>query len=236
MSSPADKCRRYGAINLPLTRSNEGLLGDVDYVNSATEQVDDLMKYTTIGANTRILDFGCGQGRFANGLLARSLEISKYCGVDTQLESVNWCRKWIGEGHPAFEFVHLSAHNARYNANAELRPRLPVESNAYDVAFVNSVFSHMLAEDVAHYLSEIRRALDHQGVLYLTAFLEEGVPEVEENPDGYLGRTSTGPLHRVRFEMSYFFGLMEAAGFEVVGYRHNGIERTMQSVVVARKH
>lgn len=232
---PLDQVRRYGSLNLPLIRSNENLSEDADYVNSAVEQVDELTRYTSIGASSRILDFGCGQGRFANGLLARALQVERYCGVDAQMESIEWCQKWISEPHPEFEFVHVAAHNERYNAGAELRPRIPVEDESFDIAFVNSVFSHMLANDVVHYLLEIHRALRERGLLYLTAFLEDDVPNVEENPHSYLGRLSSGRLHRVRYERSYFLGLINTSGFELAGFRYRGIERTKQSVVVGRK-
>jgi len=71
--------------------------------------------------------------------------------------------------------------------------------------------------------------------LYITAFIEENVPKVEENPTHYLNKTASGRLHRVRYEERFFMRLIEKAGFEILEYLHQGIERTQQSVVVARK-
>lgn len=52
------------------------------------------------------------------------------------------------------------------------------------------------------------------GQLFLTAFLEEGVPDVEENPVNYLRRWS-GPLHCVRYNREAFRQMAEAAGFRL---------------------
>ena len=71
----SNEARKYKQLYLPLERSNEQLSGDEEYINSATEQVDDLSIYCDLTAETRVLDFGCGQGRFANGLLVRQPDI-----------------------------------------------------------------------------------------------------------------------------------------------------------------
>lgn len=72
---PSQQARRFKGIYLPLARSNEGLSDDQEYVNSAVKQVEDLLQHTELTANTRILDFGYGQGRFSIGLLAHTPNI-----------------------------------------------------------------------------------------------------------------------------------------------------------------
>ncbi len=227
--------RRYKGLYLPLARSNEGLSGDQEYVNSAVEQVDDLMQFCELKSNMHILDFGCGQGRLANGLLVRAPNIGCYYGIDTNEESINWCKRWIQRYHSNFSFIHVAAHNARYNPSVNSRPELPAKANSFDVAFLNSVFSHMLTDDVQFYLTQLHGVLRIGGIIYVTAFIEKDVPPVEENPVDYLGRKSTGALHRVRYEKSFFLGLVENAGFSLVSYINQKIERTKQTVVVARK-
>jgi hypothetical protein len=93
----------------------------------------------------------------------------------------------------------------------------------------------MLADDVQYYLHQINQVLRKQGILYLTAFIEKNVPAVEENPQGYLNKISTGPLHRVRYEKSFFSNMVKKAGFETNNFQHQGIRRTKQSVLVAVK-
>ena len=67
----------------------------------------------------------------------------------------------------------------------------------------------MLSDDVEFYLEQLHKALGKKGVIYVTAFIEEDVPQIEENPEGYLDRHSVGPLHRVRYERAFFFDLFE---------------------------
>ena len=229
------QARRYKHIYLPITRSNENLSDDEEYITSAIEQVESLQYYCNISQKTRVLDFGCGQGRFANGLLLTKPDLGYYCGIDTDLEAIKWCKRWIWKYHQNFVFIHVDAYNARYNPKAMLRPELPISPNSFDIAFLNSVFSHMLADDVQYYLHQINQVLRKQGILYLTAFIEKNVPAVEENPPGYLNKKSTGPLHRVRYERSFFSNMIKKAGFETKNFQHQGIRRNKQSILVAIK-
>ena len=222
-------------MDLSGTRFNEGLNNDKDFLNSALDQIRTLKKYHSFSASTRILDFGFGQGRLAIGLIAAGIEVGQYCGLDTHAESLKWCQESIGKEHPQYQFVHVSAHNERYNPQGEQLPTLPLNPNEFDIAFLNSVFSHILSSDVSHYLSQVYQALKIGGIVYLTAFLETKVPEEEENPKDYLNKPTSVPLHRVRYEEGFFLGLIERAGFQLVNYQHHGIERTQQSVVIAQK-
>lgn len=224
---------RFRGLNLPVRRSNEALGDDEAFVDSAVDQVRQVSEYHPFGSGTRVLDFGCGQGRFAIGLLASGTEFRGYLGVDTDEQAIGWCERWLGPLDPRLVFLYAPSHNARYNPSAVGRAPLQIPPGSFEVAFLNSVFSHMLADDVEHYLGELYRLVTAGGVVYMTAFVEDDVPPVTENPDGYLGRESRGPLHRVRYERSYFEGLVRAAGFDVVAVLHGGIERTGQSVIIA---
>ncbi len=229
------RARQYKNIYLPLRRSNEKLADDDSYINSALSQTDSLRQYLELNQTTRIIDFGCGQGRFANGLILKLPDLQHFTGVDTDASAINWCTRWINRFHPNFAFHHIPAHNARYNPSSSPRRPLPFEEASFELAFLNSVFSHMLTEDVQFYLGEMHKLLIPGGVIYATAFVEESVPEEEENPEGYLNKNSAGPLHRVRYEKNFLLGLFEQAGFHLVDFVHHGIERTGQSVIVARK-
>lgn len=56
--------------------------------------------------------------------------------------------------------------------------------------------------------------------MYVTAFIEEDVPQIEENPEGYLDRHSVGPLHRVRYERAFFIDLFEKVRFNIFDFQH----------------
>jgi SAM-dependent methyltransferase len=230
------QARNYQGIYLPTTRSNELLSSDEDYINSTFEQIDTIRKYTEIDQRSRILDFGCGQGRFALGLILAVKNLGQYIGIDTDYYSIQWCQRWIHRFHPEYSFIHVPAYNARYNPKSTGRQKLPLDPTSLDIVFLNSVFSHMLKDDVEFYLQEFGELLRPGGILYTTAFLESGVPDVEENPQGYLGKESTLPLHRVRYEKEYFLHLVKMAGIETISFEHRGIQRTGQSVIIGKKN
>lgn len=234
LGDPKLKAIQHGPLFLPTFRNNQGLDNDEDYVASSKEQIDHLKNHFHFHSEAVILDFGCGQGRFANGLKSLEIPFKSYFGVDTILISIKWCKKWLTKYGKQYNFIHLPAHNARYNLEAtQLRP-LPFEETSFDLIFLNSVFSHMLTDDIVFYLSEFYRTLKPDGKLYVTAFIEDNVESEVENPEGYLGE-SKGKLHRVRFNKDYFFSLYEQAGFTIEVYSHRHISRTNQSVVIAKK-
>ena len=94
----------------------------------------------------------------------------------------------------------------------------------------------MLSDDVEFYLEQLHKALGKKGVMYVTAFIEEDVPQIEENPEGYLDRHSVGPLHRVRYERAFFIDLFEKVRFNILDFQHQKFERTKQSLLVAGKN
>jgi len=89
-------------------------------------------------------------------------------------------------------------------------------------------------EDTAAYLGEVSRLLKPGGRAFVTAFVEEGVPDVEENPAGYGPLEWSGPLHCVRFDKAFFEGMVRAAGLEVDSLEH-GQETDGQSLYILRK-
>ena len=224
----------YQDLFLPDFRSNENLNNNSEYLQSAIEQVEHLEKLCNLSEDTKLLDFGCGQGRLVNGIQYLQKNISIYTGIDTDGYSIRWCNKWLTNYGDIFSFIYLPAFNARYNKNADGLTILPFENKIFNIVFLNSVFSHMLSKDIIFYLNEFNRVLIKGGRVYLTAFIEEGVVDVEENPNDYIDNSS-GRLHRVRYEKDFFFKLVEDAGFKVNNFLHQEIKRTKQSVLIIEK-
>ena len=169
-----------------------------------------------------------------NGLVHNKVAFRSYTGIDTVATSIAWCKKYLGSYSGDITFIQVPSHNARYNPTAEARVPMPVADASADFIFANSVFSHMMDDDVGFYLCEFTRVLAPGGTAYATAFVEEGVPPVEENPAGYLGREMHGALHRVRFSRAKFDSLVANAGLAIEQFHHQGIDRTKQSVVILR--
>jgi SAM-dependent methyltransferase len=76
---------------------------------------------------------------------------------------VEWCRTKITPRFPAFRFQRIDAFNRLYNPNGTIRSidyRFPFEDRTFTFVTVQSVFTHMLPDEVEHYIAEIARVLD----------------------------------------------------------------------------
>tara|TARA_B100000767_G_C19620777_1_gene473944 strand:- start:562 stop:888 length:327 start_codon:yes stop_codon:yes gene_type:complete len=103
------------------------------------------------------------QGRLVNGIQYLQKNISIYTGIDTDGYSIRWCDKWLTNYGDIFSFIYLPAFNARYNKNADCLTILPFENKNFNIVFLNSVFSHMLAKHIIFYLNEFNRVLMREG-------------------------------------------------------------------------
>lgn len=200
----------------------------------AKDNVRRAHELAALTADSRVLDIGCGSGRFLTGMLATYGRVRSYIGLDVRKPVIDWAagnltRPEWGD----IRFAWLDLENARYNrAGGAIHGEhvLPIASSSVDVVVLFSVFSHMTLPDTRGYLHEIRRVLADGGRCYCTAFVEDDAPEWEENPADYL-RDWAGPLHCARFNRSAFEGLAQDAGLTI----HNFVYRshpTKQSAYV----
>ena len=132
---------------------------------------------------------------------------------------------------PHFQFLHIDVLNERYNKDGTVSQeemKLPYEDSSFDIIYLYSVFSHLLQRDIEAYLKEFIRLLRPKGSLFLTAFVEDNVPEVEENPSDYQ-RGCKGRLHCMRYERSFFDRMVQSHGFAIDHFVH-GKETDGQSL------
>lgn len=121
-----------------------------------------------------VLDIGCGTGRMAIPLAKYLGEDGSYVGFDVFGPGIEWCRAHIGTHRPNFRFETADVDNGLYNqkaASPASEYRFPCEDESIDVVLAASVFTHLLADDVRHYLKETRRILKPGGRCLITAFL-----------------------------------------------------------------
>lgn len=120
----------------------------------------------------RVLDIGAGLGNLAIALL--DVLTSDYDGLEIHPEAVAWCQRAITPRHPTFRFhradIRSDAYNARGHASAA-QYRFPFADRTFDVVFLGSVFTHMLPDEVANYLTEIARVLVPGGWCVASFFL-----------------------------------------------------------------
>lgn len=195
---------------------------DAAFIASGEREADRLAAAFKLSPRSRILEIGCGPGRLPIGILRRIGEVAAYRGVDVSDTAIQWCKRHIERAHPSFLFFRLDARNARYNPSGRVVEsdfRLPFDDAEFDVIYLYSVFSHLLQADVERYLAEFRRLLAPAGRVFLTAFIEENVEPVEENPDGY-HRAWKGALHCVRYDRAFFEGLLRAHGLRLLSLEY----------------
>jgi ubiquinone/menaquinone biosynthesis C-methylase UbiE len=210
------------------------------YVQSAEREVERLMAVCGLNEGSSLLDIGSGQGRLAIGIQRRLPNIKHYIGVDVHAPSVAWCNRHIGR-LSRLRFMHINVHNARYNKKGEpvdSRFHLPFVAASFDIVYLYAVFTNMTAQQVSVYLGEIARVLKPNGRMFATFYVEENVPDYEENPEGYMVEKFgglRGPLHCCRFRRGYVEQLIDAAGMRLLDLKHQCESQSGQSVLIARR-
>lgn len=205
---------------------------DRDFIQSGIRDAKLLRRRAGLGPDKRVLDWGCGVGRLAIGIKHLIGDVADYHGVDIQPELLTWAADNLTDAHTRFTLV--DQHNARYNPGGARTFDIPAEPETVDVLYAYSVFSHMLAGDVAGYGRTIASILAPQGHALMTAFVEEDVPDCIENPTDYLKLEWKGALHCVRYDRRFFEASLYDAGLAVDEFVH-GRETDGQSMYVFRR-
>jgi SAM-dependent methyltransferase len=217
----AGTCIPFAGLRLPppsLRRCTREFKDDRYFLDSARHEAVRLIKHCGLSPQDRVLDIGCGAGRLPLGIIDVVGPIRSYVGFDVDRYAFEWCQNWNEHDHPDFRFTHLDVQNDRYNPTGEIRLdsrfRFPFPDGHFDVIYLYSVISHMLAADTAAYMRELGRLLAHNGAIFLTAYVEPDVPDICVNPAGYRQQTSK-PLHRVRLSRDFFEGLAADNGLAI---------------------
>ena len=99
---------------------------------------------------------------------------SEYHGFDIVPDAIKWSQRHITRNHPRFHFELADIYNKTYNPKGRIKSkeyRFAYADNSFDFTFLTSVFTHMFADDMEHYLSEIARTLKPDGRCMITFFL-----------------------------------------------------------------
>lgn len=163
----------YKGYNLPIALIIKTGAGPTVFEQIAHGHRLALQKWVGIEPHHNILEFGCGIGRDAIWL-SHELTTGSYVGIDIIEESINWCRDNIQKDRPNFSFHHFNVADNLHNPTGTQSVgdfNFPVADNSIDRIFAFSVFTHMYADQIAHYLNECGRVLRPGGRAYLTIFL-----------------------------------------------------------------
>ncbi|GAG75756.1 unnamed protein product, partial [marine sediment metagenome] len=130
-------------------------------------------KFGYLRRDHKVLEVGCGIGRMALPL-TKYLKFGKYEGFDIVQDWIIWCKENITPRYPNFYFQLADIYNKSYNPKGKLKAseyQFPYEDESFDLVFLTSVFTHMLPNDLDHYMSEISRVLKKNGICFISYFL-----------------------------------------------------------------
>jgi SAM-dependent methyltransferase len=159
--------------------------GSGDFVKAGNWWRNFFIEQAGLQPSYRVLDVGSGIGRIARGLTffvkntveERNPDVfgkgGSYDGFDAIKLGVDWCTKNISSQHPHFRFRYVPLENDLYRNDGQKAAQFtfPYPDGAFDFVVLTSVFTHMMPDEVAHYLSEIQRVMCAGGVCVATFFI-----------------------------------------------------------------
>lgn len=232
-------------------------VGGAEY-SSGRNTLVHLINFGGLQPNDHVLDVGCGVGRVAIPMKHYLSEYGEYCGFDIVKSGIDWCVKNLASNN--FYFQHIDAYNLLYNPAGKIKASaltFPYCDDRFSFVFANSVFTHMLPENTARYLTEIARVSKSGMRAYLTFFLlNDGVlRRMEEKKtahrfphsfNGYLTlRKLVGKEGVVAYEEGFVTSMIERAGLRIKETKHGSWsvdsatlgdqEKLFQDAVIAEK-
>jgi ubiquinone/menaquinone biosynthesis C-methylase UbiE len=204
--------------------------GPGNYIEIGETFFEYFKQYGNIQPNSRILDIGSGIGRMAIPFTEFLDQEGSYKGFDVVAQGVDWCTANITSKYPNFTFTHTPLKNDLYNLNTNAEAKdftFPYNNKSFDFAFLTSVFTHMMPEDVLHYLDEIYRVLDDKKICLATFFVLDEISRkhmqsskmnFKVQRENYALMDEKVKEANVAFDKNYLFEQFEAKGFTIKHY------------------
>jgi SAM-dependent methyltransferase len=251
--APSDlrRRRRHGPLTPPRALA---FVGEGDFEATGREFLGYFTQLGGLRPEDRVLDIGCGIGRMAMPLTS-FLDGGAYAGFDVGAAMIRWCRRTITPRWPHFQFAWAPVFNGKYNPFGDVAGvefRFPYDDASFDFAFATSLFTHLVLEEVRHYLEETARVLRPGGRCLLTFFLLTPQAEAElaagramlpfaHEAGGGLVVDARQPEEAIAFQTESVRAALSEAGLEVREPIHPGLWAnapdglTLQDIVVARR-
>jgi SAM-dependent methyltransferase len=229
-------------------------VGRGDYRKIGSEFLQHFVQLGGLKPSDRVLDVGCGIGRMAVPLTTY-LKDGRYEGFDIVPMGIEWCRKNITPRFPHFRFQLADVYNKSYNPGGSCKAsvyRFPFGEGSFDFVFLTSIFTHMLPDDLEHYLHEIHRVLKNGGRCLITYFLlndesrqliarGKSTIDLKHDMGVWMAVHEDKPEDAIAFEEKWVRELYGRAGFSILEPIHFGswCKRSTgvsyQDIVVAEK-
>lgn len=191
------------------------------FVDAGDRLIDFLRDRGVLVDGTRMIEVGCGVGRYALALQRTDLSYT-YLGLDIDAPSIAWCKKSITDERYSFDLVDISndAYNDSGSIDAAGFTFPKVEDGSADLIFLWSVFTHMEFSDMSNYLQQFNRLLSADGKVLFSCFVyDEDRPRiVSEHPhahnDGFIANPER-PMKSIAFPLERIHAAIESAGLAV---------------------
>jgi ubiquinone/menaquinone biosynthesis C-methylase UbiE len=190
------------------------------------EHMELLERCVPIKPEMKVVEIGCGVGCDAIPLTKKLSSAGSYLGIDITRESIDWSNANIGGKFPNFRFHCFDVKEDWYNPDGAVTLQectIPVGDQSTDVVILQSVFTHMLADDIRHYLAEFRRILKPGGRVYATFFIIDDqilqtqsassyITFYHEIENGCFVHDPAHPTHAVGYRLANIREMMARAG------------------------
>jgi Methyltransferase domain len=113
-----------------------------------------------------MLDVGSGIGRKTLGLTGYFGPTARYEAIELVPAGVKWCSERYTPRFPNFRFQLIDVYNKDLNPTGRYKPsefRFPFDDDTFTFVMLGSVFTHLLPNDLSHYLAEIHRLWQEVG-------------------------------------------------------------------------
>lgn len=228
--------------------------GPGNYIEIGNTFFEYFKNYGNLTPESHILDIGSGIGRMAIPFTKFLNEKGNYQGFDVVQQGVTWCTENITKKYPNFQFKYVPLKNDLYNLNTTAEAKnfsFPYEANRFDFAFLTSVFTHMMPEDVLQYLDEIHKVLKPNKVCLATFFILDNISRkhmatsdknFSEDFGHYALMDGKVKEANVAFDKTYLIKEIEKRGFTIdtlaFGNWSGRTDETLsyQDIIVLRKN
>jgi ubiquinone/menaquinone biosynthesis C-methylase UbiE len=179
-----------------------------------------------------VLDVGSGIGRLAIPLTKIINSQGSYNGFDVIKIGTDWCTKNITKRFANFVFKYVPLHNDLYNNNGQKAEQFifSYADNSFDFGIANSLFTHMMPDEVQHYYNEIYRVLKPGGIFYATFFCVKEEARYTSNPifsfnvikNKYRLMDEKVTSANIAFDQDYLFSEIINPNLFEIKYQSNG--------------
>lgn len=222
----------FKGFKIPVSMIRKTGRGPESWDSISASHLKQIKRYVGIKHNDNVLELGCGVGRDAIPILELLGADGTYLGIDVMSDAINWCRENICKRFPNSQFEYIDIRTEDYNPEGKLSTvdiELPADDSSVDKVILQSVFTHLMPDELSHYFGEFSRVLRSGGLMFSTFFIvdkhtRELLPDTgrltfsHPLPDG-AGAVNDlkNPRRAVAYEESWVTAVAEKTGLKLRG-------------------